>query len=90
MTFVSKGKSTMRSSWLLALSSFILLVHCIAFSRAQDLSPNEVTLKAKEGGATSRIINGSNAPQGRYPYFVSLQDPTANNFHFCGGALIGK
>jgi trypsin len=32
-----------------------------------------------------RIIHGVNAPVGRYPYTVSLQDDT---FHFCGASLI--
>jgi secreted trypsin-like serine protease len=35
----------------------------------------------------TRIINGVDAQNGRYPYSVSLQTP--NSFHFCGGSLIG-
>ena len=34
---------------------------------------------------TNRIINGEEAPEGRYSYAVSLQD---NYGHFCGGTLI--
>lgn len=37
----------------------------------------------------TKIINGVNARNGRYPYTVSLQDPSGD-FHFCGGSLIGK
>ncbi len=37
--------------------------------------------------ANSRIVGGTTAHQGDYPYIVSLQ---ANGFgHFCGGSLIG-
>lgn len=35
----------------------------------------------------TRIIGGSGATEGRYPYAVSLQD---NIGHFCGGSLIAK
>jgi len=34
----------------------------------------------------NRIIGGSTAPSGRYPYSVSLQ----SGGHFCGGSLIGR
>ena len=41
-------------------------------------------------GIESRIVGGSAAPLGRYPYFVSVMD--ADNYgrkwHICGGTLI--
>lgn len=37
----------------------------------------------------SQIIGGNNAPDGLYPYQVSLRN-SKNNLHFCGGAIISK
>ncbi|CRL02608.1 CLUMA_CG015755, isoform A [Clunio marinus] len=35
-----------------------------------------------------RIVGGTNAPLGRFPYQVSLR--TTANFHFCGGSIINN
>eukprot|EP01083_Nonionella_stella_P180464 643667_1 len=40
-----------------------------------------------EPGSDSRIINGDEAPKGKYSYHVSLQDRIG---HFCGGTLIAE
>lgn len=48
---------------------------------------SNVYLKAHQE-SSSRIVNGDDAPVGRFPYLVSLQDPDGS--HFCGGTLIGK
>lgn len=37
----------------------------------------------------TQIIGGNNAPDGLYPYQVSLRN-SKNNMHFCGGAIISK
>jgi secreted trypsin-like serine protease len=37
---------------------------------------------------TPRIIGGSNAQVGRYPYMVSLL--SRSGFHACGGILVAK
>ncbi|OXU23082.1 hypothetical protein TSAR_009315 [Trichomalopsis sarcophagae] len=36
--------------------------------------------------AAPRIVGGRDAPEGKYPYQVSLRAPT----HFCGGSIINK
>ncbi|XP_001605658.3 chymotrypsin-2 [Nasonia vitripennis] len=37
-------------------------------------------------GLRTRIYGGSDAPEGRYPYQVSLRRP----FHFCGGSIVNE
>lgn len=44
--------------------------------------PNEILQRV------GRIIGGSNASNGQFPYQVSLR--TAANFHFCGGSIINN
>ncbi|XP_015111411.1 chymotrypsin-2 [Diachasma alloeum] len=39
------------------------------------------------GATIERIVGGSDAPAGKYPYQVSLQK---NNRHFCGGSIINE
>lgn len=39
-----------------------------------------------EISAAPRIVGGTNAPDGKYPYQVSLRAPT----HFCGGSILNK
>jgi trypsin len=59
----------------IALSSGNLLRH----RHSDDDETNERVLE-------KRIIGGFAAPDGRYPYTVSLQSPDSG--HFCGGSLI--
>jgi trypsin len=58
-----------------------VLVALVALASSNPLS--EIFLE-REG----RIVGGSNAPLGRFPYQVSLR--TAANFHFCGGSIINN
>ncbi|KAJ8684312.1 hypothetical protein QAD02_020104 [Eretmocerus hayati] len=37
--------------------------------------------------AAPRVVGGSDAPDGKYPYQVSLR---SGDFHFCGGSIINK
>ncbi|XP_024884292.1 chymotrypsin-2-like [Temnothorax curvispinosus] len=39
--------------------------------------------------ADTQIVGGTNAPDGMYPYQVSLKD-ASNGRHFCGGAIVSK
>jgi len=70
---------------------FILLL-CSVNSETQtdrifDSRPGFPTYSDTEpSAAQGRIIGGSNARQGRYPYFVSLID--FSNRHTCGGSLV--
>ncbi|KAL2740060.1 chymotrypsin-2-like [Vespula squamosa] len=41
---------------------------------------------ATYGVPTGRVVGGTDAPQGKYPYQVSLRAPK----HFCGGSIINK
>lgn len=77
----------MMDSMMVQLLAILAASLLLAGSLATDpLSQEEFTAKAKEVGQT-RIINGNAAPNGRFPYTVSLKN---GNFHFCGGSLIGK
>jgi trypsin len=58
-----------------------LVVAFVAISIASPVP--EVFL---ERGA--RIVGGTSAPLGRFPYQVSLR--TAANSHFCGGSIINN
>ncbi|XP_014215792.1 chymotrypsin-2-like [Copidosoma floridanum] len=39
--------------------------------------------------AAPRIMGGTDAPDGKYPYQVSLRDPQSMQ-HFCGGSILNK
>lgn len=54
----------------------------VALAAVSIGSPVADILPEREG----RIIGGSNANLGQFPYQVSLR--TATNFHFCGGVMI--
>jgi trypsin len=41
------------------------------------------------GASDPQIVGGTDAPDGQYPYQVSLKDKFNRN-HFCGGAIISK
>ena len=51
--------------------------------------PTAVANPSVRGGALkeTRIIDGDDAPPGRYPYAASLQD---DDGHYCGGSLVGR
>ncbi|KAI3439042.1 hypothetical protein D9Q98_001452 [Chlorella vulgaris] len=36
------------------------------------------------------VVNGVDAPKGRYPYAASLRQNTGLNLHFCGGSLVHR
>ncbi|GJQ80526.1 hypothetical protein Trydic_g12417 [Trypoxylus dichotomus] len=37
-----------------------------------------------------RVVGGSNAPAGAYPFIVSIIPGTANRNHFCGGSILNS
>ncbi|XP_071566091.1 chymotrypsin-2-like isoform X2 [Temnothorax nylanderi] len=39
--------------------------------------------------ADTQVVGGTNAPDGAYPYQVSLKE-SSNGRHFCGGAIVSK
>lgn len=63
------------------IRQIFVLVALVAVAIASPLS--EVFFE-REG----RIVGGSNANLGQFPYQVSLR--TAANFHFCGGSIINN
>jgi trypsin len=56
----------------------------VALAAIAIASPFSEVIFEREG----RIVGGSNANLGQYPYQVSLR--TAANFHFCGGSIINN
>lgn len=56
----------------------------VALAAVVIASPLSDVLFEREG----RIVGGSNAALGQFPYQVSLR--TAANFHFCGGSIINN
>lgn len=52
--------------------------------------PSSIVAQAPIPIKESKIINGFDVAPGRFPYSVSLQSLEMDNFHFCGGSLIGK
>mmetsp|Transcript_11807 Transcript_11807/g.16879 ORF Transcript_11807/g.16879 Transcript_11807/m.16879 type:complete len:639 (-) Transcript_11807:1184-3100(-) len=81
MTMQYEPKQT---SQRIVASTFIALLiqssHLIGLSSAKPIPLNRTDF-IKE----TRIINGNDATNGRYPYTVSLQ---SGNSHICGGSLI--
>jgi trypsin len=63
------------------IRQIFLLVALATIAIASPLSEN---FFEREG----RIVGGSNAALGQFPYQVSLR--TAANFHFCGGSIINN
>ena len=55
------------------------------FSKHVEVSDVSFGLPVSHSAPSSRIVGGSDADPGEYPWMVSLQD---GNFHFCGGALV--
>jgi trypsin len=56
----------------------------VALATVAIASPHSEIFFEREG----RIVGGSNAALGQFPYQVSLR--TAANFHFCGGSIINN
>jgi trypsin len=67
--------------------SKLILLSSIALSSSTLLRRRE-TDETHGRMLKKRIIGGFQAPTGRYPYTVSLQNPDTG--HFCGGSLIAK
>jgi len=55
----------------------------IGFLTTCRFAPSQI-----DASTTPKIIGGSDAPDDRYPYMVSLQDPYSFETHICGGSLI--
>ncbi|CRK92938.1 CLUMA_CG006569, isoform A [Clunio marinus] len=53
-----------------------------------DISENLPGAFFENEGTAGRIVGGSNAVAGQFPYQVSLRTPA--NFHFCGGVIISN
>ena len=62
-------------------AALLLLLALLSSAEARDSSR-----KLLQTGPAPRIVGGSAAPVGRYPYMVSLRD--ASGSHYCGGSLI--
>ncbi|XP_014215791.1 chymotrypsin-2-like [Copidosoma floridanum] len=48
-----------------------------------------LALSYLQPAAAPRVVGGTDAPDGKYPYQVSLRDPFMMS-HFCGGSIINK
>jgi len=67
------------------LSKAILFSRLFAVATSMSLRGGSNNNDERE--LITRIINGSKATEGRYPYAVSIQDDLG---HFCGGSLIAR
>jgi secreted trypsin-like serine protease len=46
----------------------------------------------EKASGDNRIVNGIDAPQGKYPSVVSLQgkSPWSSSWHMCGGTILNE
>lgn len=80
-----------RSRWIPRVRTELALVGLVValvapLCNAQLLPPTRRMTAEYVGGGESHIVGGSDAPEGRYPYAVTLQ--TEFGKHQCGGSLI--
>lgn len=54
--------------------------------KIQVMIPEDV---AYDDNANWRVVGGSNAEPGQFPYIVSLRR-TSGNSHFCGGTIVSS
>ncbi|XP_051170628.1 uncharacterized protein LOC127287634 [Leptopilina boulardi] len=75
-----------KMNYLTSLIVLCLLANSFAtpwFDKSDELSEEEIFTNKLDG----RIVGGSPAPEGGFPYQVSLQ---RNGKHFCGGSIINS
>ena len=71
---------------MLAVSFIIIISNLYLCANAQTFATNETLVK------TSAIINGRNAPIGKFPFyvFIEISDRYRHGKSICGGSIISK